>query len=157
MPSASSSAWSSSGGRPVDGEVVADDQRVGAGEQAHRLQLAEHVLAPAREPEPRAREHEAEQRDRLERLARRDQPLVAERRAGGEQEVDRHLARVELGELEREVDPLLERLAHAEDPAAAQLHARVDGEAGGGDAVVVGVGACRSTGTAHAAASRLWL
>ena len=59
----------------------------------------------------------------------------------GSQEVDRHLARFELGELEREVDPLLERLAHAEDAAAAQLHAGVDGEAGGVDPVVVGVGA----------------
>ncbi len=73
--------------------------------------------------------------------SRCDQALVAQRGAGRQQEVDRHLARFELGELEREVDPLLERLAHAEDPAAAQLHPRVDGQAGGGDAVVVGVGA----------------
>ena len=51
-------------------EVVADDQRVGAREQAHRLQLAEHALAAAGEAEPRAGQHEPEQRDRLERLAR---------------------------------------------------------------------------------------
>ena len=81
MPSASSSAWSSSARTAGRREVVADDQRVGAREQAHRLELAEHVLAPAGEPQPRARQHEAEQRDRLQRLAGRDQPLVAERRA----------------------------------------------------------------------------
>ena len=68
---------------------------------------------------------EPEQRDRLQRLARRERRLVAERRARPRvEQVDRHLARFELGELEREVDALLERLAHAEDAAAAQLHAR---------------------------------
>ena len=55
------------------------------------------------------------------------------------EQVDRHLARFELGELEREVDALLERLAHAEDAAAAQLHARVAGEARRADPVVVAV------------------
>ncbi len=45
----------------------------------------------------------------------------------------------ELGELEREVDALFEGLAHAEDAAAAQFHARVAGEARGADAVVVAV------------------
>ena len=54
MPSASSSAWSSSAERPDRREVVADDQRVRAGEQSHRLQLAEHALAPAGEAQPRA-------------------------------------------------------------------------------------------------------
>ena len=46
---------------------------------------------------------------------------------------------LELGQLEREVDALFERLAHAEDAAAAQLHARVAGELRGRDAVVVAV------------------
>ena len=120
-------------------EVVPDDERVRAGEQAHALQLAEHVLATTGEAEPGAREDEPEQRDGLERFTGRDQPLLAERGAAREQEVDRHLARVELGELEREVDALIEGLAHAEDAAAAQLHARVDREPRGRDPVVVGV------------------
>ena len=140
MPSASSSARSSSARTAGGGEVVAHDERVGTGEQAHRLELAEHPLAAARQPDPRARHHEPEQRDRLQRLPRREQPAVTERRARARvEEVDRHLARLERGELEREVDALLERLAHAEDAAAAQLHAGVDGEPGRGDAVVVGV------------------
>ena len=69
------------GGAAAGGEVVADDQRVRAGEQAHALELAEHVLTAAGEPQPRARQHEPEQRDRLQRLAWRDPPLLAERRA----------------------------------------------------------------------------
>ena len=140
MPSASSSARSSSARTPDGGEVVAHDERVRTGEQAHRLELAEHTLAAAGEPDPRARHHEAEQRDRLERFSRREQRAVAERRARTRvEQVHRNLARFERRELEREVDALLQRLAHAEDAAAAQLHSRVDGEAGGADAVVVGV------------------
>ena len=116
-------------------------ERVGAGDEAHALELAEHALASAREAEPRAGEDEAEERDRLQRLARRHRLGVGEGSAGpGVEEVDRHFAGVELGELEREVDPLFERLAHAEDPTAAQLHARVAREEGGRDAIVVAVG-----------------
>ena len=114
------------------------------------------ALAPASRPiawsspstrsrPPASRSHaagqdEPEQRDRLQRLAWAERRLRVERgaRAWVEQ-VDRHLARFELGELEREVDALLERLAHAEDAAAAQLHARVAGEAGRADPVVVAV------------------
>ena len=52
--------------------------------------------------------------------------LVAERRAGARvEEVQRHLVRVELGELGGELGALLEGLAHAEDAAAAHLHAGV--------------------------------
>ena len=61
------------GGAPGRREVVADDQRVGTGEDPHRLELAEHSLPSAREPQPRAGQHETEERDRLERLARRKQ------------------------------------------------------------------------------------
>ena len=57
-------------GPAARGEVVADDQRVRTRDHAHRLQLAEHELTTAGEPQPRAREDEAEERDRLERLAR---------------------------------------------------------------------------------------
>ena len=67
------------GGAPGRREVVADDQRVRAGEQSHRLQLAEHAFASAGEPQPRAGQDQAEQRDRLERFAWRQR--VAGRRA----------------------------------------------------------------------------
>ena len=56
------------GGTTARGEVVADDQCVRTGEEAHRLQLAEHVLTSTGEAEPRAREHEPEQRDGLQAL-----------------------------------------------------------------------------------------
>src|SRR5437870_13212814 len=46
---------------------------------------------------------------------------------------------IELGEIEREVDWLLQRLTHPEDAAAAQLHARVARELGRPDPIVVGV------------------
>ena len=66
--------------------------------------------------------------------------MLAERRTRARVEkVYRHLARFELGELEREVDALLERLAHAEDAAATKLHAGFSRELCGRDAVVVGV------------------
>ena len=61
-------------------EVVADDQRVRPGEQAHRLQLAEHLLASAGQADPRGRQHEPEERDGLQRLARRQE--LAGRRGG---------------------------------------------------------------------------
>ncbi len=65
---------------------------------------------------------------------------VAERCSGTRvEQVDRHFARVERGELEREVDALFERLAHPEDAAATQLHARVARELRGCDTVVVRV------------------
>ncbi len=112
-------------------------ERVRAGEQPHGLELAEHALTSAREPDPRARHDQPEQRDGLQRLARREQRAVVERRAGPRvEQVDRHLARRQRRELEGEVDALLERLAHAQDPAAAQLHADFAGQASGGDAVV---------------------
>ena len=114
------------GGTAGSREVVADDQRVGSREQPHALQLAEHALAPAGQAQPRAGQDQPEQRDGLQGFARAQRLVL--RRAGcraGVEEVDRHLARVELRELEREVDALLERLAHAEDAAAAQLHARI--------------------------------
>src|SRR4029079_1121609 len=56
------------------------------------------------------------------------------------EQVDRHFTRIELGQLEREVDALLERLAHTDDAAAAQLHPRVTRELRGCDAVFVRMG-----------------
>src|SRR4029079_1518725 len=56
------------------------------------------------------------------------------------EQVDRHFTRIELGQLEREVDALLERLAHTNDAAAAQLHPRVTRELRGCDAVFVRMG-----------------
>jgi hypothetical protein len=50
---------------------------------------------------------------------------VAEGRArAGVEEVDRHLGRIDLPELAQQLQPLFDRLAHAEEGAAAQLHAR---------------------------------
>ena len=135
---------------PGGRQVVADDQRVGAREQAHRLELAEDAFAPAGQAQPRRGQDEPEQRDRLQRLARGERRLPVERRSRTRvEQVDRDLARFQLGELEREVDALLEGLAHAEDAAAAELHARIAGEAGGADAVVVAVGRADRSGTAR--------
>ena len=104
---------------------------------------------------PASRSHapgriEPEQRDRLQRLARRERRCVAERRARPRvEQVDRHLARFELGELEREVDALLERLAHAEDAAAAQLHAGVASRGARSRRGRRRCASCRSSGTAR--------
>ncbi len=82
---------------------------------------------------------------------RREEGSIPERRAGPRvEQVHGHFARFERRQLEREVDALLEGLAHPEDAAATQLHARVDREARGGDAVVVGV--CRADRREHLAA-----
>ena len=57
--------------------------------------------------------------------ARRHHRQVAERRAGPRvEEVQRHLVGLELGELRGELGALLQRLPHADDAAAAHLHAR---------------------------------
>src|SRR5439155_633108 len=61
-------------------EVVADDARVDAGRQAHRLQLAQRHLAPAGVPEDHAGQSEPEQRDPADRLEGSDERAVAERR-----------------------------------------------------------------------------
>ena len=122
-------------------EVVADDERVGPGQQAHRLQLTQYSLPTTREPEPRAREDQPEQRDGLQRFAWWKQCFVSEGSARTRvEQVDRHLARVERGELEREVDALLECLTHTEDAAGAQLHACVLGPPSGLHPVVPRVG-----------------
>ncbi len=128
------------GRAPGGRQVVAHDQCVGAREQAHRLELAEHAFAPAGQAQPGRGQDEPEQGDRLQRLARAERRLPVERGARARvQKVDRHFARFQRRELEREVDALLEGLAHAEDATAAQLHTRVAGEASGADAVVVAV------------------
>ena len=122
-------------------QVVADDQGVGAGVEAHALQLAEDLLPAAGQADPRPGQDQPEQGDGLQRFPGRQDRRVGQRRAGpGVEQVDRHLAGVELRQFEGEVDPLLQRLAEAHDPAAAQLHAGVHGQPGGGDPVVVGVG-----------------
>ena len=60
----------------------------------------------------------------LHDLPRVHQVAVAELRAGaGVQEVDRHRGRVDLGELERHLDPLALRLAEVQDAADAALEA----------------------------------
>ena len=68
--------------------------------------------------EPERRDRRAARRRRRHR--RRSPNGVPGR---GFEEVQRHLVRLELGELRGELGPLLERLAHADDAAAAQLHA----------------------------------
>ena len=108
-------------------EVVADDQRVGAGEQAHGLELAEHALATAGEPQPRVgriSRNSAIAWSASRGVSARWSPSGVPARESSRLIGTSH--GLELGELEREVDALLERLAHAEDPAAAQLHAGVD-------------------------------
>ena len=122
-------------------QVVADDEGVGPGVEAHALQLAEDLLPAAGQADPRPGQDQPEQGDGLQRFPGRQQRRVGQRRPGpGVEQVDRHLAGVELRQLEGEVDALLQRLADAHDPAAAQLHAGVDGQPGGGDPVVVAVG-----------------
>src|SRR6266542_3003657 len=109
--------------------------------EIYTLSLHDALPISAGESNPDVGHDEPEQRDRLQGLAGREQRLVVERRAGPRvEQVDGHLARRELGELERKVDALVERLAHAEDPAAAQLHAGVLRELRSLDAVVVCVG-----------------
>ena len=56
------------------------------------------------------------------------------------EEVQRHLVRVELGEVRGEFGALLEGFAHAEDAAAAHLHARLADHAQGVPALFPGVG-----------------
>ena len=83
----------------------------------------ERQLAPAGEAQDRAREREPERGDRAQRVQRRHRLEVRERRARARvEEVQRHLVGVERGELRGQLGALLERLAHADDPAAADLH-----------------------------------
>src|SRR5260370_1335911 len=58
----------------------------------------------------------------------------------GIEEVAGDLSRAEAGEGERQVEPVVPRLPHAEDPPAAQLHPRGDHLAAGVDPVVEAVG-----------------
>ena len=89
-----------------------------------RAEVAERELAPAGEAQHGARQREPEGGDRAQRVAGVDDGQVGERRAGARvEEVQRHLVGVELGELGGELGPLLERLAHPDDAAAADLHA----------------------------------
>ncbi len=128
------------GRSPQGGEVVADDQRVRAREQSHRLELAEHAFASSREANPCRRQHQPEERDRLQRLARREQRSFSERGARPRvEQVHRNLARFERRELEREVDALLQRLTHPNDAAATEFHADLGRQPRGRDSVVVRV------------------
>ena len=65
---------------------------------------------------------------------------VAERRAGARvEEVQRHLVRLELAELGGQLGALLERLAHPDQAAAAQLHAGLLDHRAGVPPLLVGV------------------
>ena len=69
---------------------------------AHDLQVAERHLPAAGVAQDHRRQREAEQGDPADRLERLDQRPVAERRARPRvEEVDRHLGRVDLPQLER--------------------------------------------------------
>src|SRR5207247_3218888 len=69
-------------------------------------------------------QREPERGDGAQRVAGLDGGRVAQWRTGaGVEEVERYLVRREGGELRRELGPLFEALAQAEDAAAAHLHA----------------------------------
>src|SRR3989440_2480863 len=106
------------------GQVVADDHRVDPAEQAvPGTEVAEGDLAPARVPENGFRQREPEGGDGAQRVAGLHDRRVPQRRAGpGVEEVQRHLVRRQRRQLYGELRALLDRLAQAEDPAAADLH-----------------------------------
>ena len=124
IDSSASRSRSSCGSRPERRQVVADDHGVDAADHAlARAEVAQRELAPAREAQDRARQREPERGDRPQRVQRRHRLEVRERRARARvEEVQRHLVGVERGELRGQLGALLERLAHADDPAAADLH-----------------------------------
>jgi len=79
---------------------------------------------PAGEPEHGARQREPERGDGLQRLRRGQHVQIAEGRARTRvQEVQRHLVRIQLGQVRGEFGALLEGFTHAEDAAAADFHA----------------------------------
>ena len=104
------------------GQEVAHHHAVEPGLDGRRLELAQVLDPAAAQAEERLGEDQAEDRDPLDDLPRVHQLAVAELRAGtGVQKVDRDARRVDVGQLERHLDPLLPGLAEVQDPAHAGL------------------------------------
>ena len=120
------------------GEIVAGDDGVDAAEQAFlRADVTEGELAAAGEAEDGARQCQAEGTDGAQGILDGDEREVLERGAGaGVKEVHGDLGGVELGELGRELGPLFEGLAEAEDAADARLHAGIPDHFDGVDALL---------------------
>src|SRR5207245_578124 len=107
------------GRAPECREVVADDQGVDAAAYPALGEIAERDLAPSGEAQDGARHDQPERGHRAQRVDGAHRLARTEWRARARvEEVQRHLVRVELGQLGREFGALLDRLAHAEDPAA---------------------------------------
>ncbi len=106
-------------------QPFAVEDRVRPGEEAQRLELVAHRLAAGGEPHERPRHQDARHRDRPHEVEGVDRLGVGQRRALDPHElVDRHalgrLGQVRQGQ--EQLGAVVERLAHAEDAAAADVH-----------------------------------
>ena len=82
---------------------------------------------------------------------------VGQRRArAGVEEVERHLGGVDLAQLAEQLEALVDGLAHAEQGAAAQLHAVLAHQPAGVEPLVP-VWVVTTCGKNERAVSRLWL
>ena len=92
---------------------------------AHGLQLAERQLTTARVAEDHVGQPEPEHGDPADGVERPHRLANGQRSAGPRvEEVDGDFGRRQLGQLTDQLEALGDRLAHAEEDAAAQLHAR---------------------------------
>ena len=107
-------------------QLLAVENRVRAREEAQRLQLVAEIAAARRQPHVRARHQDPRNGDAAHELERIERRGRRERRARDRHElVDRHAfgLRRERRERVQQADAIGARLAHADDAAAADLHA----------------------------------
>src|ERR1043165_5956515 len=126
------------------GEIIADHQRAGAGQEDHALRVTQVHGAASGDHDFLPRQNETEARDGLQNLQDRQRRIVFKRRAfDGVENVDRHDVCADLPEGKCEVAPVFARLAQADNTAGTNLDARLFQIADGFEAVVVSVGRAR--------------
>ena len=107
-------------------QLLAVEDRIGAGEEAQRLHRVVHLLAAGRQPHHRGRHQQPCDRDGAHELERIQRLGAVERGAFDlHQLVDRHRLRMlgQRGQGLQQAGALVARFAHADDAAATGLHA----------------------------------
>ena len=124
-------------------QLLAIEDRVGAGQEGQGLHLLVHLLAAGGQAHVGFGHHDARHGEHADEVERIDVLLLGQRRALHlDQHVDRHAFRMlrQVGQLDQQAGAVVQRFAHAEDAARADLHPRLAHVGQGLQALGIGAG-----------------
>ncbi|MCY1395526.1 hypothetical protein D9M71_104710 [compost metagenome] len=124
-------------------QFFAVENRVGTGEERQGLHLLVHGFAAGGQAHVGLRHQDARDGEHADEVERIDVVGIFQRRTGDfHQHVDRHRLRMlrQVGQLDQQVGAVVQRLAHAQNAAGADLHPRITHVRQGLQAFAVGAG-----------------